>query len=226
MAIILAPCTGYGPLDADLLIIHVAEGDGDGLGLASYCCSNPMGYRWHRSIGNTGDAYINLNWTTKGAHVGCLNDRAVGIEHAGFTNKTPWGTRGAQLAASAVQAALFCHAKGKAPNRSFIIGHDEANRSYGGCSTHTDPGSTWPWDDYMALVNAAYEGGEMALLSDDPDYLKGYCNGWDNMVDGSVPAAAYLTRATDQTNDGKRKQSIGKRTAAIDFADLGKATTP
>jgi len=163
------PVPSYGALVPDLFVVHAAEGDGDGSGLARFCHTNDGSgekgsrpYHWHWSIGNQGRAFRHLLWDEKGAHAGCINDRAVGVEHAGFSRKTDWDKRTAQLSASAQICANFCHFIGRAPSRDFIIGHVEDVR-FGGCSDHFDPGKRWPWDDYMERVQTFYEGGSFLM---------------------------------------------------------------
>lgn len=163
--VIEASCEGYGPFAPTLFVVHVSESD-NGPGIASYCCTNAPGNRWHRTVGVDGTVWRHLGWTEEGQHDACINGphhgdevASVGVEHAGFSGVTDFSTRVAQLQASAAECAAFCRAIGRAPSRDFIIGHSE-DATFGGCSTHTDPGPTWPWDDYMAMVEAAYNEDE------------------------------------------------------------------
>lgn len=139
-----------------LCIIHTAESDGDGTQLANDCVTNSDGRRWHFSVGNTGKVFWHLPYDVKGSHIKGINSKAIGIEHAGKSDVTDWKEREAQLRASAQIVADFCVYLKKAPSRDFIIGHKEGKK-YGSTSTHTDPGTTFPWDKYMSYVNEYYK---------------------------------------------------------------------
>ena len=73
------------------------------------------------------------------------NERSLGIEHEGWTGKTI--SPDAQHPASARVVAVLCRKFGIPMDRSHIIGHNEVPGA-----THTDPGSTWPWDRFMGMV--------------------------------------------------------------------------
>lgn len=155
------PVSSYGTIHPRLLVIHVTENKdpNDGAGVAQYNRTNSNGYHWHWTIGSHGEAYRQLEFNEEGAHDAGINSKSVGIEHVGLTGKTDFESYPEQLWASARVAAAFCHYVGKKPSRDFIIGHSE-DAKYGGTSTHTDPGKTWPWGLYMEMVQAAYDGQE------------------------------------------------------------------
>ncbi|MGQ0668074.1 MAG: N-acetylmuramoyl-L-alanine amidase, partial [Actinomycetota bacterium] len=141
-----------------------------------------------------------------------INSISVGIEHAGESAKTPWAHFPSQLATSAKIAAAFCQFIGRAPSREFIIGHVEDAR-FGGTSTHTDPGPHWPWDDYMAAVQAAYEEEDMTpeekeILHDAKAFLDALREGLGQKEHPKKPA---------------NPAGAGKRVAA---ATLGAEATP
>jgi N-acetylmuramoyl-L-alanine amidase len=149
---------GYGRIHPRLLVIHVAQVPvSDGSRLARFCRTNPKGYRWHRTIGENGERYRHLGWNRMGAHDAGINAISVGIEHVGFVGRTEYTAMPKLLWASALETADFSRHIGRRPSRDFIIGHSEDGK-FGGTSTHTDPGRTWPWGLYMDMVSAAYRG--------------------------------------------------------------------
>jgi hypothetical protein len=166
--------TGYGRINPRLLVIHVAQDPvSDGSGLAQYCRTNPDGYRWHRTIGQNGERYRHLSWDQMGAHDAGINSISVGIEHVGFVGQTEYKAMPKLLWASGLETADFCKHIDRRPSRNFIIGHSEDGK-FGGTSTHTDPGGTWPWDLYMDMVNAAYDGAEWDEEDDMSEWSSGF----------------------------------------------------
>ena len=168
------PASDYGFLAAEVLVVHVSQNN-SGLSVANYCVSNPSSYRWHWTIGQDGQAWKHLEFGRRGAHDAGINDISVGIEHAGFCEPstqplTVFKNNPAQLTSSAMVCAEFAKAIGKVPSRDWIIGHSEDSK-YGGTSTHQDPGSKWPWDDYMKLVTQFYEEDDMALTGNEYNAL-------------------------------------------------------
>lgn len=191
------PALSYGPLTPDFCVIHVSQNN-SGLSVANYCLSNPNGYRWHWTVGQDGTAWKHLDYNEEGAHDAGLNQRSIGIEHAGYCKPLPNGVSKAttfsaniaQLSASAQIVADFAHYLGKSPSRDWIIGHEE-DAKYGGTSTHQDPGEKWPWDDYMAMVKFYYAGGDdMALAGQEQDALA-YIWGQQRKAQGGGRPTAY-----------------------------------
>ncbi len=98
---------------------------------------------WH--IGAIYDSTLNAN------HDGLLhgvqsNHFTIGIEHAGFAAQTSWPV--AQIDAS---ARLVCDLskRWQVPrDRLHIVSHGQL-QPY----NRTDPGSDWPWTDYLARIN-------------------------------------------------------------------------
>ena len=101
------------------------------------------------------------------AHCGKGNTRSIGIEHAGRARQTnaewldEYGKK--MLALSARLAAGICHrwsipvrrpagAELKAGARG-ICGHVDMRDAFGG-TVHYDPGPAYPWDMYLASVEA------------------------------------------------------------------------
>jgi hypothetical protein len=83
-------------------------------------------------------------------HDGCFNTNSIGIEHEGFVNAPDvWYTE-AMYTQSAKLTAWLCDTYGIPKDRAHIMGHAETPD----CSDHTDPGSGWDWNHYMALVSS------------------------------------------------------------------------
>ena len=108
----------------------------------------------------------NVAWQCKGA-----NRRGIGIEHCGsglgeLVPLTDWQSPEAQ-AMLRLSAALVLEiaARWSIPlvrlqpadilaNRRGIFGHVDASDAFQTPGGHRDPGPTWPWDQYMALLAA------------------------------------------------------------------------
>jgi hypothetical protein len=80
-------------------------------------------------------------------HVGSQNSWSVGIEHEGFVDDPSWYTW-ATYTSSALLTRWLAAYYGVPVDRDHIRGHVELPDQ-----THTDPGSYWNWDLYMALVH-------------------------------------------------------------------------
>lgn len=151
------PVPSYGTLRPRVMVIHKTAGDAfdTGSDAAAYCRSNPEGNRWHRTIGWDGTVWVHLDWDELGQHAASINSISVGIEFDLENDRMP---SEAMLKAGAKEVADFCRFIGRRPSRDFIIGHNEDHK-FGGTSSHVDPG-VWPWEKFMAYVEAAYEGEE------------------------------------------------------------------
>lgn len=103
-------------------------------------------------------------WAAPGA-----NKNGIHIEHAGYAAQTPveWGDpySRAVLLLSSKLAADICkrHAipivrlsveELKAGHRG-LCGHVDITNAFNGGKGHTDPGPSFPWDDYLEMVNRA-----------------------------------------------------------------------
>lgn len=134
-------------------------------------------------------------WCAPGA-----NSTGLHFEHAGFASQDrgdwldPFGR--AMLARSAALVAAKCRQYGIAvrkgdyadirAGRPCIVGHWDVTKAFPDKGSHTDPGANFPWDYYIGLVQAAYDGTplaakdwfDMATQADlkavllDPDVLK------------------------------------------------------
>ncbi len=88
------------------------------------------------------------------------NRRSIGIEHEGFFNAPSQWYTDTMLQASAKLTAAICQRYHIPIDRQHIIGHMEVPDpdhpgQTGGSGHHGDPGKGWPWDKYIALVQAA-----------------------------------------------------------------------
>ncbi len=107
----------------------------------------------HYLIGKDGSIVQMVPDVKKALHAGSKteagwNDRSLGIEHEGYARDVNHPT--ALLESSALVTAILCRKFGIPVDRMHIIGHSEVPGV-----DHTDPGDTWPWDAYMALVRGA-----------------------------------------------------------------------
>ena len=107
-------------------------------------------------------------------HAPGANRRGVGIEHAGYASvagvdsPTDWTTPEAQdmLALSATLCAAICKrwgipvvkvgSSGLLANQRGITGHIDCTDAWHK-SDHRDPGPTWPWDSFVAAIQAERE---------------------------------------------------------------------
>jgi N-acetyl-anhydromuramyl-L-alanine amidase AmpD len=138
----------------DRIIIHTMQGTLAGSIAWFQTPGRSVPTAAHYLIGNDGDIVQMVPDANKALHAGSKtepnwNDRSLAIEHAGYVDdgKPP---PAAMLAASAKVCAVLLHKFGLPADRVHVIGHSEVPGA-----THTDPGSEWPWDRYMALVRAS-----------------------------------------------------------------------
>jgi N-acetylmuramoyl-L-alanine amidase len=153
------------------LVIHVAEG-----GWAST-------YDWFRNPRAEASANYVVSSTGRVAqmvpdrdiawHAGnwAYNETSIGIEHAGFTNRTRFAD--AEYRGSAKLAGWLAHAFLITPDRTHVIGHSQVPDpnhpgEWGGVDHHTDPGRTWNWSRYMAYLRM-YAGDTYQQVIDDAD---------------------------------------------------------
>ena len=112
----------------------------------------------HYIISRSGDVCQMVSDNRKCYHAGNSNSRSIGIEHE--ARIAPWAVRpgkappfplndfpDALLDASARVVAALCKKYGIPADRQHIIGHNEVPGA-----THTDPGVSFPWEDYMRRV--------------------------------------------------------------------------
>ncbi|MEM9188390.1 MAG: N-acetylmuramoyl-L-alanine amidase [Myxococcota bacterium] len=103
-----------------------------------------------------------LDETANGWHAGnsTYNRQSIGIEHEGFVADPGRWYTDEMYRSSAQLTRWICDKHGIPMTRERILGHVEVPRA-----THTDPGTGWDWDRYMALVT----GGDAAVY--DAEYV-------------------------------------------------------
>jgi hypothetical protein len=155
--------------DRDLLLVlhYAVMAPGPALGLASYCHSNPFGYRWHESIGSDGSCYRCGKIGQIGAHDMGINSKSYGIETTANSG-TEMRRYPKLMNQLARRAATFAIDTSRKPSRDFIIGHYE-DAKFGGTSTHVDTTPGWDWGEFMDLTNQHYDdltgGDDVAAIS-------------------------------------------------------------
>jgi N-acetyl-anhydromuramyl-L-alanine amidase AmpD len=90
-----------------------------------------------------------------------VNTQAIGIEHEGYAAQPETWYTDAMYRQSAKLTAAICHRYDIPLDRDHIFGHAEVPDpnnpgQFGGSGHHTDPGTGWDWDKYMALVKSYY----------------------------------------------------------------------
>lgn len=103
-------------------------------------------------------------------HAPGANHDGIGIEHAGAAKQTAaeWrdGYSSAVLLRSAALARRLCDRWQipvvrltaedlRAGKRHGICGHVDCTKAFSKGSGHTDPGASFPWDDYLSLIESA-----------------------------------------------------------------------
>ena len=141
----------------DRVVIHTAQGTLKGTVAWFQTQGRKVPTASHYVIGEDGEIVQMVADEKKCWHAGSkqdpgMNDRSIGIEHAGWVDDGKPPTE-AMLKASAKVTAVMCRKFGIPVDRQHIIGHCEVKGA-----THTDPGAEWPWERYMALVKLAMEG--------------------------------------------------------------------
>jgi len=155
------------PGDIRFIVIHTMEGD-QGPGVARNVAE------WFASDASP-DASAHLmidpyevirgvhdkDWAW---HADRANGPGIGIEHAGWSDKTDWSTpeSQAELSLSAKAVAKYCKALGIPPvwlspqdildGKRGITGHRECNLAYAGGRGHVDPGESFPRQAYVSMV--------------------------------------------------------------------------
>lgn len=145
------------PGKPDRIVVHVMEGSFKGT--KSWFQKGKGGSRGnaptaaHYLISNLGDICQMVPDAKSCYHAGSRkeahwNDRSLGIELEGWTGKTVFSD--ALLTSAAKVVAILCRTYGIPVDRQHILGHSEVPGA-----THTDPGSTFDWTDFMARVAAS-----------------------------------------------------------------------
>jgi N-acetyl-anhydromuramyl-L-alanine amidase AmpD len=151
------------------LVVHVAQGS---LGATTAWFRNPHAQASaHYVVGSDGRVAQSVLERNIAWHAGNwdYNVSSIGIEHAGFTNRTFFPD--VEYRASARLAGHLARKYLIPPDRAHVIGHSEVpdpfhDGQWGGADHHTDPGRTWDWTRYMAYLRlAAHDTAQM--LADD-----------------------------------------------------------
>ena len=130
------------------------------------------------------------------------NLTSIGIEHAGYTNRTHFPD--AQYRASAHLAASIARRYLIAPERTHVIGHNQVpdpfhKGEFGGADHHTDPGSTWDWRRYMAYLRL-WSGQTWTATVDDSDTGVTHSSAWLTRSAKGAVGGRYL-RTPSHSND-------------------------
>lgn len=166
----------------DRLIVHVTESD-NAEGAVAWFQNPSAQVSAHYVIGADGTITQSVFEENTAWAAPTFNARGLHVEHAGWTNKTAFPD--AQLEAS---AALYKHlgTKYSIPlDRTHILGHSELPNN-----DHKDPGNTWPWAKFMALVTGAVP--ETAHFWNHPDGITVASNATFSMRWPSATAHATI----------------------------------
>jgi uncharacterized protein (TIGR03382 family) len=166
--------------DIDMIVIHTVQGSYSGCYAWFANCS--AGASAHYVVRSSDGQITQMVQEADVAwHAGNwdINVRSVGIEHEGYVDDCSYYTDALYTHSAALTADIAAR-QGVSLDRSHVIGHDEVPDpynpgEYGGAGHHTDPGSCWDWDYYMALVNGetGTAGGEIIGVVADSDIYNG-----------------------------------------------------
>jgi N-acetyl-anhydromuramyl-L-alanine amidase AmpD len=145
-----------------------------------YCCN---GKKDTSTDYNEGDLTQMVSEANYAWHALCWNSYSTGTEHEGFVSNPAWFTENMYQASSALTRHI-ADKFGYAKDRNHIVGHNAKSSSAwvswapGGlginpsCNSHTDPGSSWDWTHYMALVNGGTDHATLVSqsLADDSTF--------------------------------------------------------
>jgi N-acetyl-anhydromuramyl-L-alanine amidase AmpD len=177
-----------GSSDIDLVIIHTVQGSYSGCVSWFQNCSASVSAHYvvrssdgqvTQSVRESDIAWHAGNWD--------YNSRSVGIEHEGYISDCSYYTE-AMYKGSAALTRDIASRQGVPLDRSHIIGHNEVpdpdGSGWGGSGNHTDPGSCWDWDYYMALVT----GGSGVTTGEVLGYVRAHdiYNTEGNLVGATV----------------------------------------
>lgn len=153
-----------------VMVIHTMEapeGPQTAENVARYFASGQVIASAHMCVDEDSVVYCLPSSAVAFAAPGCNSD-GYQIEHAGYARQSPeeWGAAASvsMLKLSAQAAREIADSLGiplrhlsddeLANGSSGFVGHDQVSRVYKK-SDHTDPGVSFPWAYYMALVNAS-----------------------------------------------------------------------
>jgi hypothetical protein len=136
----------------DRIIIHVTESD-SAEGAISWFANAQAQVSAHYVVDVDGTITQCVREADTAWAAPTFNARGLHIEHQGWTNKTAFPD--AQLRPSANLCRHLADKYGIPADRIHILGHSELPNN-----DHQDPGHTWPWARYMAMVGGAQEGSD------------------------------------------------------------------
>ncbi len=147
------------------VVIHTVEGSYSG---AISWFQNPSANVSAHYVVRKSDGEVTqmVRDSKKAWHVCGSNNDTIGIEHEGAaSNAATWTP--AILDSSARLTAYLVNEYNIPIDRDHIVGHGEIQGA--GCAYRYDPGTHFPWDDYMGMVNMYAVGG--SPVAEDPDPL-------------------------------------------------------
>ncbi len=153
------------PPDVQVIVIHTTQGTYQSAIDWFQNSSGSQAVSAHYVISKKGEITQMVLEKDKAWHVGSENSYTIGIEHEGMMEDPNWVTE-PMLDASA-QLCCYLLKKWQLPaTRDHVKGHVELPNQ-----THKDPGAYWPWDTYMAKVQACMPPNDVtgADASTQPD---------------------------------------------------------
>lgn len=136
-----------GPNEINYVVIHTVQGSY--AGAISWFKNPSAGVSSHYVVRSTdGEITQMVDDADIAYHDACFNSNSIGIEHEGYVDAPATWYTPAMYQASAKLTAWLCDKYGIPKDHSHIMGHGETPD----CSTHTDPGSGWDWNQYLNLV--------------------------------------------------------------------------
>lgn len=166
------------------IAIHNTANDATAAQEAAYATRRTDGISAHLYADDIG-VIQSLDTDARAGHAGSAegNSHAVAVEITGtnarsrqwWLERVAWGELGAALAVVvrrygiAVRRASVAEMRANPRVRAFY-GHNDMRLAWGG-TTHTDPGSSFPWDRLFSAVTAALTGEDDDLKADERDKL-------------------------------------------------------
>ncbi len=138
------------PPKVSVIVIHTTQGSYSGT--ISWFQNPASQVSAHYTISKGGDVMQMVYEHDIAWHVGSENSYTIGIEHEGYIDDPAWVTD-PMLQASAKLTCYLLKKWGLPPDKDHVKGHVELPNQ-----THKDPGPYWPWDKYMGMVKACYDG--------------------------------------------------------------------
>ncbi len=160
----------------DTIIVHTIEGTAAGCLSWFQNCSAQVSS--HYVVSEAGGVWQCVDEWYRAWHVGCLNPRSIGIEHEGYASSPSHPQP--LYNASGFLSRDICNSWGIAKAHygcpPGILGHIDANNCVCGPG-HTDPGSGWDWNYYIAVV-AGRRLDVFARGTDNGLWHRTYADGW------------------------------------------------